>query len=146
QPAGVARSDGWRLLRRTIGKQKVAVVIGSAAGLIWTLAKVTLPKLAQQGIDHGIRLNEPGALRKWTLLIIAVATVPGVATGLRRSVAFGVAYRAETDLRLRLFAHLQRLHFAYHDQAQTGQLMSRAATDLQQIQSFVVMIPITISN
>src|SRR5690606_22837577 len=46
----------------------------------------------------------------------------------------------------RLFAHMQRLHFAYHDQVQTGQLMSRANTDLQQIQAFVVMIPLTISN
>ena len=50
------------------------------------------------------------------------------------------------DLRERLFAHFQRLHFAFHDRAQTGQLMSRANTDLQQIQAFVVMIPLTISN
>ena len=69
-----------------------------------------------------------------------------VAVGFRRYLAFGIAYKAETDLRHRLFAHLQRLHFAFHDHAQTGQLMSRAATDLQQIQGFVVMIPITISN
>ena len=45
-----------------------------------------------------------------------------------------------------IFAHLQRLHFAFHDEVQTGQLMSRANTDLQQVQAFVVMIPITISN
>src|SRR5690606_5665391 len=38
------------------------------------------------------------------------------------------------------------LHFAYHDRAQTGQLMSRANTDLQQIQAMVVLIPLTISN
>ncbi|HVT77053.1 MAG TPA: ABC transporter ATP-binding protein [Acidimicrobiales bacterium] len=143
---GVARSDGWRLLRRTIGKQKLAVSIGVTAGIVWTLAKVALPTLAQKGIDQGIVANEPGALRKWSVIIVVVAMVSAVCTGLRRFAAFGVAYRAETDLRLRLFAHLQRLHFAYHDRAQTGQLMSRAATDLQQIQSFVVMIPITISN
>jgi ATP-binding cassette subfamily B protein len=41
---------------------------------------------------------------------------------------------------------LQRLHFAFHDQAQTGQLMARAATDIQQMQHMFVMIPITISN
>ena len=143
---GVARSDGWRLLRRTVGKQKLAVAIGVAAGLIWTVAKVALPLLARQGLEHGVRLDEPGALRKWTIAIVAVASVSAVCTGLRRYVAFGIAYRAETDLRLRLFAHLQRLHFAFHDHAQTGQLMSRAATDLQQIQGFIVMIPITVSN
>ena len=67
-------------------------------------------------------------------------------TGLRRYLAFREARWIETALRDRLFAHLQRLHFAFHDRAQTGQLMSRANTDLQQIQPFVVMIPLTISN
>ena len=43
-----------------------------------------------------------------------------------------------------MFAHLQRLHFAFHDEAQTGQLMSRANTDLQQVQNFIVLIPLTI--
>jgi ATP-binding cassette subfamily B protein len=146
QPVGVARSDGWRLLRRTVGKQKLAVAVGVAAGLIWTVAKVALPLLARQGLEHGVHLNEPGALRKWTIAIVVVASISGVCTGLRRYVAFGIAYRAETDLRLKLFAHLQRLHFAFHDHSQTGQLMSRAATDLQQIQGFIVMIPITVSN
>ena len=70
----------------------------------------------------------------------------GVFTGLRRYLAFREARWIEADLRERLFAHFQRLHFAFHDRAQTGQLMSRANTDLQQIQAFVVMIPLTISN
>ena len=39
-----------------------------------------------------------------------------------------------------------RLHVAYHDHTQTGQLMSRASSYLLQIQGFVVMIPITASN
>jgi ATP-binding cassette, subfamily B, bacterial len=146
QSAGVARSEGWRLLLRTIRTQQLGVVIGVVAGLIWTVAKVSLPFMALQAIDHGVVGNEPGALRNWSIAIIVVATISGICTGTRRFVAFGIAYRAETDLRLKLFAHLQRLHFAYHDESQTGQLMSRAATDLQQIQGFVVMIPITISN
>ena len=146
QSAGVARSDGWRLLLRTVRTQRAAVFFGVLAGLIWTIAKVALPYMARQGINHGIELDEPGALRNWTIAIIVVAAISGVCTGLRRYLAFGVAYRVETDLRLKLFAHLQRLHFAFHDQSQTGQLMSRAATDLQQIQGFIVMIPITFSN
>jgi ATP-binding cassette subfamily B protein len=122
------------------------VIGGVIAGLIWTLAKVALPLMAGKAIDEGVIAKDPGALRFWTLSIIAVAVVSAVCTGLRRFLAFGIAYRAETDLRLKLFAHLQRLHFAFHDQAQTGQLMSRAASDLQQVQGFVVLIPITFSN
>ena len=85
-------------------------------------------------------------LATWSLAIVGVGTVSALCVGVRRYLAFGTAWRTETELRQRLFAHLQRLHFAFHDQAQTGQLMSRAATDLQQIQGFVVLIPITVSN
>ena len=49
-------------------------------------------------------------------------------------------------LREHLFGHVLRLHAGYHDRTQTGQLMSRASSDLQQVQGFVVMIPLTISN
>ena len=69
----------------------------------------------------------------------------GLCTGFRRYAAFRIALRTETDMRARLFAHLQRLHFAFHDQAQTGQLMARANTDIQQVEQTVILIPLTIA-
>ena len=143
---GTTRRDGWRLLRRTIWSHRRGVIGGVTAGVLWTLAKVTIPVLTRAGIDEGIINDEPGALRKWTLAILAAGVISAVCVGFRRYLAFDIAYKTETDLRHKLFAHLQRLHFAFHDHAQTGQLMSRAATDLQQIQGFVVLIPITFSN
>ncbi len=113
---------------------------------MWTAAKVTIPTLTRIAIDRGVIEDEPGALARWSLAMLLVGLVSAACTGTRRYLAFGIAHRAETELRRRLFAHLQRLHFAFHDRAQTGQLMSRAATDLQQIQGFVVLIPITVSN
>ena len=83
---------------------------------------------------------------EWTAIILAVGVVQAICTGLRRYSAFRLAYRVETDLRMRLFAHLQRLHFAFHDQAQTGQLMAHANTDIQQIQQVVLLIPLTIAS
>jgi ATP-binding cassette subfamily B protein len=126
--------------------QRAGIILGVVFGLIWTAAKVTVPSLTRKGIDQGVVQDRPGALLKWSLIMLAVGLVSALCTGLRRFIAFGIAHRAETHLRHRLFAHLQRLHFAFHDRAQTGQLMSRAATDLQQIQGFVVLIPITVSN
>ena len=72
--------------------------------------------------------------------------VPGSFTALRRFYAFREARSTETWLRERLFGHIMSLHIGYHDRAQTGQLMSRSSSDLKQIQGFVVMIPITLSN
>ncbi len=86
------------------------------------------------------------ALLRWSLVIAVVGVVSGVLTGMRRYLAFREARMVEKTLRDRLFAHVQRLHFAYHDEVQAGQLMSRGNTDLQQVQAFVVMIPLTIAN
>ncbi|MEZ5206819.1 MAG: ABC transporter ATP-binding protein [Acidimicrobiales bacterium] len=120
--------------------------MGVVVGLVWTAAKVAVPWLVQQAIDLGITPGDLEALRTWTIAIVIAAAVAATFTGLRRYWAFRESRRLETVLRDRLFAHVQRLHFAFHDRVQTGDLMSRANTDLQQVQNVVVLIPLTISN
>ena len=115
-------------------------------GLLWTAAKVSTGVIVREAVDKGIIADDTAALRRWSIVLGVVAVCSATFTGLRRYFAFREARWVEASLRDRLFAHLQRLHFAFHDQTQTGQLMSRANTDLQQIQAFVVMIPLTISN
>ena len=124
----------------------MGIALGVLVGLGWTIGKVSVGLLVARAVDHGIENDDMGSLRSWALLIALAAVVVGTFTGIRRYLAFREARWIETDLRERLFDHFQRLHFAFHDRAQTGQLMSRANTDLQQIQAFVVMIPLTISN
>ena len=137
---------GWQLILRLTRQRRSGIALGVAVGLAWTAAKVSTGLLVRNAVDQGIIADEPGALLKWSLILGGVAIASATFTGLRRYVAFREARWVEAHLRDRLFAHLQRLHFAFHDQAQTGQLMSRANTDLQQVQAFVVMIPLTISN
>ena len=141
-----ATREGWLLLGRSLKEEWRGIAFGVAVGLVWTAAKVAVPKLVQLGIGEGIERQVPGALAKWSLVILLAGVLAGIFTGARRYFAFRVSRSVEATLRHRLFAHLQRLHFAFHDRAQTGQLMSRANTDLQQIQFFVVMIPVTFSN
>ncbi|GAC1313712.1 MAG: hypothetical protein NVSMB12_05700 [Acidimicrobiales bacterium] len=144
--AAASRRSGWALLRRSLAKQRRTVITGVLWGLVWTVAKVAVPTLTGRAIDTGIVKGDGGALVRWSLVIVGVGAVVGASTGLRRYRAFAVAFEAETDLRHRLFAHLQRLHFAFHDQAQTGALMARAASDLQQINQLFILIPISIAN
>ena len=145
-PAPDDRRPGWRLLLNSVRPHRMSIALGVLAGFVWTAAKISVPKLTQQGIDHGIIEKEDGALLKWALFILVAGLISATAMGFRRYQAFGTAWKAETELRQRLFAHLQRLHFAFHDHAQTGQLMARSATDIQAVNQFLVMIPITISN
>lgn len=133
-------------MRETLKPYRGWVALGVAAGVVWTIARVSVPSLTGEAIDRGIEGHDNDALARWTVAILAVGSVQAVCTGLRRYVAFRLALRAETDLRMRLVAHLQRLHFAFHDHAQTGQLMARANTDIQQVHMVVVLIPLTIAS
>jgi ATP-binding cassette, subfamily B, bacterial len=140
------RRAGWRLLRGALRSQRAWLGLGVLAGTSWTAAKITVPLLAAGAIDNGIIPGDSGAIVAYALVIVGVGVIQGLSSGFRRYCAFRMAYRTETDLRARLFAHLQRLHFAFHDEAQTGQLMARANTDIFQINMVVILIPLTIAS
>jgi ATP-binding cassette, subfamily B, bacterial len=140
------RRAGWRLMRQAVRPYHHIVALGVACGLTWAIARVTVPALAKRAIDQGIVPGDGGAILVWTLAILAVGVVQAVATGGRRYTAFKMAHRVEADLRLRLVAHLQRLHFAFHDHAHTGHLMANAQTDIQQIFLVLLLIPLTIAS
>ena len=109
-------------------------VLGNAA---FTLA---LPLLLAAAIDTGLG---PDGGRTY-LIWIGVAVVAMAA--LRGAFAFGMTYMGEVlssrvayDLRNDIYNHLQRLSFAYHDKAQTGEVMSRATQDVEAVRMFISM-------
>lgn len=79
------------------------------------------------------------------LLILGSAAIVAFAIA-RGLAAFGQQYLGETigqnvayDIRNRIYDNLQRLSFAYHDKVQTGQIMSRATQDVENIRIFFAM-------
>ena len=138
------RSEGWKLLRGLLRDQRRNLVIGGLIGMSWAAFKVAIPQVTKLAINDGIEKNGP--LLKWALIIAGLGVLTGILSGFRRYVAFRESRWAETLLRERLFGHVLDLNIGYHDKALTGQLMSSASSDLMQIQGFIVMIPITMSN
>jgi ATP-binding cassette subfamily B protein len=141
-----SKSRGRSLLTSQLRTQWLGVLAGVLISLVWSAGKVSVPKVVQLAIDRGIEADDGGALRRWTIVIGCLGLLSAIGQGFRRYFAFREARWCEATLRDRIYAHIQRLHFAFHDTAATGQLMSRANTDLQQVQSFVVMIPMTVGN
>ena len=139
-----APTSGWPLLREVLHRQRKMLALGVFAGVLWSAGKVTVPRLTRLAIDRGVIGRQ--SLWFWAGLFAVAAVISGVFAGWRRWLAFHESRLTETRLREELFEHIQHLHVGYHDRTQTGQLMSRASSDLQQIQGFVVMIPITASN
>ncbi len=78
-----------------------------------------------------------------TLVLVAALALLGAAV-FRGIAQFGQAYLAEWvgqtiayDIRNRLYDRLQNLSFAYHDEAETGQIMARATQDVEVIRMFL---------
>src|SRR5690606_22566521 len=118
RPSG--RSPGWSLILEAVRARRAGILLGVLVGLGWTAGKVSVGVLVQRAVDRGIEADDMGALRVWALALAGAALIVGSFTGLRRYLAFREARWIEADLRERLFSHLQRLHFAFHDRAQTG--------------------------
>jgi ATP-binding cassette subfamily B protein len=140
-----APPSGWRLIVLQLAEQRGLVAAAVVSGIGWMAAATSVPLLVEAGIDRGVLGHHHGTLVFWSAAIAGAGLLQGTFVGLRRYLAFAVSYRVETSLRQRLFAHLQRLHFSFHDRTQTGQMMSRAASDLTQIQNFVVLIPLSVA-
>jgi ATP-binding cassette subfamily B protein len=129
-----------------VAEQWGGLTLGVSAGLLWTLGKIAVPMLVRQAIDHGLRSGSSAAPMRWASYVAAAGLLAAAFTGLRRYLAFREGRRAEATLRVRVFEHILRLHFGYHDRVQTGELMTRSHSDLLQIQNFLTLIPLTLSN
>ncbi len=111
------------------------------------------PQMVQRAIDQGLKVQlqvlgdkeTHVALGSTSTLIFAALAIVGAAI-FRGIFAYGQTYMGEWlsqrvayDLRNSIYDRLQRLSYAYHDKAQTGQLMSRATQDVEGVRFFINM-------
>ncbi len=127
---GLGRALGYlRSYAYTALGALVSLLLVSAANLI-------TPQILRTVVDHGIIAQNLRVIAYAALALLAVAAVRGIfsfsQTYLSEKASQGAAY----DLRNALFARLQRLSFSYHDQAQTGQLMTRVTSDVDLVRNF----------
>lgn len=137
-PAGHRKkiSSLWRI-RGYVAPHARGLVISTVAALMATFAGVAIPILTRSLIDGPIRHGDRAALIPLGLLAVAFGLAEAVLVYLRRWTMAYSSLGLETDLRADLYAHVQRLPVSFHDQWQTGQLLSRATSDLSQIRRFV---------
>jgi ATP-binding cassette subfamily B multidrug efflux pump len=107
--------------------------------MLSSAALLVTPRLLQILIDQGIEAKEISRILPLAAAMVGVALLGGLFQFLQgylsEKASQGVAY----DLRNELFAQIQRLSFSYHDQAQTGQLMTRATNDVELVRHFTGM-------
>jgi ATP-binding cassette, subfamily B, bacterial len=100
-------------------------------------ASIVIPLITRSVVDGPIRQGDRGGLIPLGLLALALGILEAGLVFVRRWVQSYAALGMETAVRDDLYAHLQRLPVAFHDKWQTGQLLSRATTDLSTIRRFL---------
>ncbi len=104
-----------------------------------TATNLASPRILGAMIDDGIRAARADVLINLGALLLGIAVVRGVVSFTQGYASEKLSQSVAYDLRNELFARIQALSFSYHDRAQTGQLMTRITSDVEQLRSFVGM-------
>jgi ATP-binding cassette subfamily B protein len=115
----------------------VRALLAFALGLAMMGITTLLPLVTRTIIDQGLTRRVPGVLPREIALLLGLAVLRWIFGGLRRDVSGRVGTDVEYDLRARLTRHLLALEPAWHDQTQTGQLLSRATSDVRSVRYFL---------
>jgi ATP-binding cassette, subfamily B, bacterial len=106
------------------------------AGCAGTGMGILIPLVVRQVVDGPVARGRAEGLVLLGLLALALGVVEALLAFYRRWVQSSTALGMETTIRNDLYAHLQRLPVSFHDGWQSGQLLSRATTDLAVIRRF----------
>jgi ATP-binding cassette subfamily B protein len=112
------------------------VSLAYGAMLLGTLANLAVPQIIKRAIDQGLGAGAAGALFRAAVLILLIAVGRGAVAFAHRFYGEWLTHRVAYDLRNDFYAAVQRLPFAFHDRAQTGDLMSRATSDITETERF----------
>lgn len=107
----------------------------AAAGA--TGASIVVPLVVQGVVDGPVRHKEIAGLLELGGLALLLGLLEALLIFIRRWTQSVSALGMEATQRNVLYAHLQRLPVAFHDQWQSGQLLSRATSDLGTIRRFM---------
>jgi ATP-binding cassette subfamily B protein len=125
----------WRL-RGYLKPYRTQLIVMFAAALGAVAAEIAIPLLTKVVVDGAIAHGDKSLLIPLSLAAIALGASVGALNMIRRWIQAGAVANIEKSIRDDLYAHLQRLQASFHDDWQSGQLLSRATTDLSSIRRF----------
>jgi ATP-binding cassette, subfamily B, bacterial len=103
--------------------------------------QVQIPNLLNKAIDNSIQ-HHSVPLRFYVTWILALGGVGAVTGYFSRLFLFKTAYNIEYDLRNVIYEHLTRMSFPFYDRVQSGQLISRANSDIRSVQMYMTFAPL----
>ncbi|MEV0592378.1 ABC transporter ATP-binding protein [Nonomuraea cavernae] len=126
----------WRM-RSYLRPYLAKLVFIWLAALLGIGASIALPLVGKEVIDGPVLHGDSGALLPLGLLALGLGVLEAFLIFIRRWSQIGPVLGLETRIRDDLYEHLQRLPMGFHGEWQSGQLLSRATTDLSTIRRFL---------
>jgi ATP-binding cassette subfamily B protein len=116
---------------------RAPIALSMLATLLAMTCGLGIPLITQRIVDGPIAGRDLTALPPLIGLIVLLGCAEAGLFYARRKLIAGPASDVEARMRAELYHHLQDLQVAFHDRWQSGQLLSRATTDLTQVRRFV---------
>ncbi|MCP4222118.1 MAG: ABC transporter ATP-binding protein [Actinomycetia bacterium] len=109
--------------------------------LISMLLQVSIPAVIRSAIDQALT-ERSAPLSGFVVALLILGLTRALATFAYRYGLYRMAFEIDTDLRVLLYDHLNSLSFSFYDRTQSGQVISRANSDIRSVQMFLVFAPI----
>ena len=130
-------SDGrCRWCSRTSATLFPALILSFVALLL----QVQIPNLLNEAVTNSLQ-NHTVPLSHYTRIVLVLAVAAGISAYVSRLLLMRTAYAMEFDLRNMLYVHLTRMSFGFYDRVQSGQLISRANSDIRSVQMYLTFGP-----
>ncbi|WP_228010415.1 ABC transporter ATP-binding protein [Nonomuraea phyllanthi] len=126
----------WRM-KSYLRPYAVRLILIWLAAVVGIGASISTPLISEKVIDGPILHGDHEALLPLGLLALGVGALEAFMIFLRRWTQVTPVLGLETRIRDDLYEHLQHLPMGFHGDWQSGQLLSRATTDLSTIRRFL---------
>jgi ATP-binding cassette subfamily B protein len=126
----------WPLLRRVYGYLRPywKYAVATYFSLFLVMAITTLvPQFIRWIIDTGIKGNQPNVLNWSVLALLGLTLIKGVLNYFLGTFSEIASQNVAFDLRNLIQKKLTQLSFSFHDQSETGELLSRAVQDVERL-------------
>lgn len=130
----------------SIKENKKNFIISMASATAWVFLVIVQPYLIKRIIDDGIVSGNQSILIILISFMVIAGYVRAISIGTRRYYGMHVSYNVEAGIRNRIFTHMQKLAFNYHDRVPTGELMARASSDASQVRLAFAIAPLATAN
>ncbi len=133
---------GWvRRLGPLLRTHRVRILTSLLAAVLAMGIGVTIPLVLRAAIDEALD-EQSRSLEPLVVGLVALGVVRAILTFAYRYGLYSTAFRLEFQLRSILQEHLSRQSFAFFDRVQSGQIISRANSDIRSIQLFLAFVPL----